>query len=102
MPDKVTETSLITQAVAMALPITLAVVGGAVRQFRKPGCNVRHVLVGGLTAAFTGIVVHCGLDGLDMDPMLKASIVGLSGYAGGDLLSILARKLCGAARKIEG
>ncbi|MFV0420599.1 phage holin family protein [Oleidesulfovibrio sp.] len=90
------------QWIAMAAPIALAVLGGVVRQLRRDDCSLRRLCVGAVTAAFTGAVVQYGLADVAMPASFKAAAIGMSGWAGGDLLKVLAHRVCKAAETVGG
>ena len=75
----------------------LAVLGGIVKALQRQERTFWSVVSGALTAGFTGIVVYLSIQHMDIPPGLRAGITGISGYAGGDLLPILVRKLCKVA-----
>lgn len=84
----------------LLLPALLAAIGGVVRVIqRKDKCNWRGLVVGMITSAFAGVVVHLLVADMAIGASFKAGIVGVSGFASGDLLRILAKGVCNVAQK---
>lgn len=85
--------------IKMSIPILISVLGGIVRSLqRSSDCSWKSLAVGTLTSCFTGICVHFLLDGVDLSDAVKAGIVGISSFAGGDLLRELSNKACKIAK----
>jgi TctA family transporter len=72
----------------------LAALGGVVRALRLGRCGMKAVAVAAVSSAFAGVLVHLMLDMTSMPMSLKAAMVGTSGYASGELLKILAVRVC--------
>ncbi|MFK4765463.1 phage holin family protein [Desulfobaculum sp. SPO524] len=81
-------------------PVLLALFGGTVRVLRGPGaCSARYVFATIVTAAFTGYMVHLLLEPVAFVPEgMRQACVGVAGYAGGQLLDIIADRVCAAAK----
>ncbi len=84
---------------SILLPALIAALGGVVRVLQqKDKCNWRALVVGLLTSAFAGAVVHLLITDMAMSDSVKAGIVGVSGFASGDLLRVLAKRFCTIAQ----
>lgn len=80
---------------AGALPLVLlAVLGGIVRSMQAGRCGLKAVAVAAVSAGFAGLVVHLLLQQSGMPPGVQAALVGVSGYASGEILKILAVRAC--------
>jgi len=98
--DKLTEAQT---WVGVLIPTLLAAAGGGVRVIQGGSCSWKSLLVGVLTSAFTGVVVHLFISDLAISPSVKAGIVGVGGFASGDLLRVLADGVCKMAKaKVKG
>lgn len=89
------------QLLSLVIPFILAAVGGIVRAVHQGRCSLSGLFVGVLTGAFVGVLMHLMMDSLPIEPGMKSAVVGMSGYAGGDLLNTLATRLCSVAKKME-
>lgn len=103
MPARTGLDSFVQIMGSVAPPVLLALFGGSVRVLRGPGrCSVRQVLATIITAAFTGYMVHLLLQPVAFVPEgVKQACVGVAGYAGGQLLDILADRVCAAAKSFD-
>lgn len=76
------------------LPVSLAVIGGIIRRLRSGRCSSASLIFGMAMAGFVGVLAHLALQDVAMSAGLKSAIVGVAGYAGGDLLNAASRKVC--------
>jgi hypothetical protein len=72
----------------------LAALGGVVRVLRLGKCGAKAVTVAAISSAFAGVLVHLLLDATSLPVSAKAAMVGVSGYAAGELLKILSVRVC--------
>ena len=87
--------------VAAGLPLAiLAALGGVVRSMQAGRCGLKAVAVAALSALFAGVVVHLLLAQTDWPLSAQAALVGLSGYASGELLKIMAVRACRWAESV--
>lgn len=82
------------QLAAAALPVGLAVLGGVVKWARGDRCTVAGLMVGMVTAGFVGLLVNFALDGVALGDGMKACVIGVCGYAGGDILQVASKRVC--------
>lgn len=91
-------TEPLTRAVefmAAAIPLVLlAALGGIVRSMQAGKCGLKAVGVAAVSATFAGLISHLLLAQTDWPLSLQAAMVGLSGYASGELLKIAAVRVC--------
>jgi len=81
--------------VASALPLLLlAALGGVVRSMQAGRCGLKAVAYAAVSAGFAGVLVHLLLQSSGLPMGLQAAMVGISGYASGELLKIMAVRLC--------
>lgn len=81
--------------IAGLLPLLLlAALGGVVRSMQAGRCGLKAVITAAISAGFAGVVVHLLLQSSGLPLGLQAAMVGISGYASGELLKILAVRLC--------
>ncbi|MGE4469346.1 MAG: phage holin family protein [Desulfovibrio sp.] len=100
MPDRIK--SLLDQGLVLLMPLVLAVLGGVVRALHDgKKCSWRRMLVSVLTAGFVGLLIFLVLQEVEASGSLTGAACGVGGYAGGDLLNTLARRVCRAAEKFE-
>jgi hypothetical protein len=88
--------------------VGLAVLGGVVRALiarKRRECPLRmlllDVLVGALTAGFTGFITWLLLESSPIPGGIQAGIVGMAGYSGPQLLQVFSRKLLAGADKCD-
>ena len=79
----------------------LAALGGVVRALRLGKCGAKAVTVAAISSAFAGVIVHLILDQTNLPMSMKAAMVGVSGYASGELLKIMTARMCKWAEKVE-
>lgn len=80
---------------AGALPLLLlAALGGVVRSMQAGRCGLKAVAYAAVSAGFAGVLVHLLLQSSGLPAGLQAAMVGISGYASGELLKIMAVRLC--------
>lgn len=80
---------------AGAVPLALlAALGGVVRSMQAGRCGLKAVSVAAVSAGFAGLVVHLLLQSSGLPAGVQAAVVGISGYASGELLKILAVRVC--------
>lgn len=80
---------------AGALPLAiLAALGGIVRTMQAGSCGLKAVAVAATSAGFAGLIVHLLLQSSGLPMSCQAAVVGVSGYASGELLKILAVRVC--------
>lgn len=72
----------------------LAALGGVVRSMQAGKCGLKAVAVAAVTALFAGSIVGLLLSTTGWPAPVQAGLVGLSGYAAGEMLKILAVKAC--------
>ena len=72
----------------------LAALGGIVRAMQAGKCGLKAVAVAAITALFAGSVVGLLLSTTGWPAPVQAGLVGLSGYAAGEMLKILAVRAC--------
>lgn len=81
--------------IAVGLPLALlAALGGIVRSMQAGRCGFKAVAVAATTSLFAGVIVHLILAQTDWPLSIQGAIVGLSGYASGELLKIMAVRVC--------
>lgn len=85
--------------IKMLPALALALVGATVRWLRAGGCDLRSLCIGMATGAFAGVLTFLWLQDVALAESLKGALVGLSGFAGGDLLQAVTRRAC---REVEG
>lgn len=84
-----------SEFMAGALPLAiLAALGGVVRTMQAGRCGLKAVSVAAVSAGFAGLVVHLLLQNSGLPNGVQAAMVGISGYASGELLKILAVRVC--------
>lgn len=80
---------------AGAIPLALlAALGGVVRSMQAGRCGLKAVTVAATTAGFTGLILHLLLQSSGLPAGVQAALVGIGGYASGELLKILAVRVC--------
>lgn len=80
---------------ASALPLALlAALGGIVRSMQAGRCGLKAVCVAAVSAGFSGLVVHLLIAESGLPTGVQAAFVGISGYASGEILKILAVRAC--------
>jgi hypothetical protein len=90
------------QGLVLLVPVLLAVFGGVVRVLHDGrSCSWRRMLVSVLTAGFVGLIIFLVLQEVQASGSMTGAACGVGGYAGGDLLNTLARRVCKAAEKFE-
>lgn len=83
----------------LSIPMLLSALGGVVRTLQRSNdCSWKSLAVGTLTSFFTGVCVHFLITDMDVSGAVKAGIVGISSFAGGDLLRILSSRVCKVAK----
>lgn len=85
----------------MAPAILLALTGGFIRWMRGGECSIWTLVVGVLSAGFAGILAFLFLEGTSIAPTMRGAVVGVAGYAGGDLLQVLSRRVCRIAMGVD-
>ncbi len=94
--ERLTESSF---WVKLSIPVLIAAAGGIVRALQRTDrCSWKSLIIGVLTSAFTGVVVHLLISDLEVSAAVKAGVVGVSGFASGDLLRILSSRVCKVAQ----
>jgi hypothetical protein len=89
-----------TELIAGAVPFAvLASLAGIVRTMQAGRCGLKAVCVAATSAGFTGMLVHLLLDAASLPMSYKAALVGVSGYASGELLKIFTVRICKWADK---
>lgn len=77
------------------VPVTLlAALAGVVRSMQCGKTGLKAVSIASSSAAFAGIIVHLLLSETGMPASIRAAMVGISGYASGELLKILSARVC--------
>lgn len=77
------------------VPVTLlAALAGVVRSMQCGKTGLKAVSIAATSAAFAGLIVHLLLSETGMPASLRAAMVGISGYASGELLKILSARVC--------
>lgn len=74
--------------------IILAMLGGIVRSVQAGRYGWRAVLFAALSAGFTGVIVSLLLQSSGLPTGVQAALVGVAGYASGEILKILSYRLC--------
>ncbi|MCP4683385.1 MAG: hypothetical protein GY864_13725 [Desulfobacterales bacterium] len=99
MPDCMRE--FLTELAKLAPVVFLSVFGGVVSYINKPKDEFSwcFMLVGVVTAAFVGIVVHYLLQSTSFPPGIKSAAIAVSGYASRDVLFLLKKRLLKTAKK---
>ena len=82
------------QCAAVALPLGLSVLGGVVKWARGERGTVAALAVSVVTAGFVGLLAHFALEGSSLAEGTKACLIGISGYAGGDILQVASKRVC--------
>ncbi|WP_027178781.1 phage holin family protein [Maridesulfovibrio bastinii] len=83
----------------LSVPVLIAAAGGVVRVLQRDGqCSVKSLFVGAITSMFAGVCVHLLITDLQLSEAVKAGIVGVSGFASGDLLRALSTRACKIAK----
>jgi hypothetical protein len=75
-------------------PLILAVVGGLVKLLRD-SCKITlgRVVVSTITAGFAGVEVFLLIQDLGLPSYLQAGLVGISGFAAGEILDTLSNSV---------
>lgn len=81
--------------------IILAMLGGVVRSVQAGSYGLRAVLFAAISAGFTGVIMSLLLQHSGLPNGVQAALVGVSGYASGEILKILAYRLCRMVRHKE-
>ncbi len=99
MPEWVQE--LITESGKLLPVLFFAILGGIVNQINRPREQFSWwwLLVGIVTAAFVGIVVHLLLEPTSFPSGLKSATIGISGYASREVLSLLKKRVLRRLKK---
>ena len=86
----------LTDYLTKALPVLgLALLGAMVRLLHTEGeITPRRFLTGALTGLFAGALAFLALQEWDFSVAWEGALVGLVGYAAGDLLPVAATRLC--------
>lgn len=86
----------ITDYLTKALPVLgLALLGAVVRLLHtQREITVRRFITGSLTGVFAGTLAFLVLQDWDFSVAWEGALVGLVGYAAGDLLPVAASRLC--------
>lgn len=74
--------------------VLLASLAGVVRSMQCGKTGLKAVTIAATSAAFAGLIVHLLLSETGMPASLRAAMVGISGYASGELLKILSVRMC--------
>lgn len=83
------------EVMASAIPLVLlAALGGVVRSMQAGRCGLKAVAVAAVSAGFAGLMVHLLLQQSGLPAGVQAAMVGISGYASGEILKILAVRAC--------
>lgn len=92
VPEKIV--SLAEWIQRLTPPLILAVVGGLVKLLRD-SCKITlgRVFICILTAAFAGVEIFLLIQDLGLPSYIQAGIVGVSGFAAGEILDILQNSL---------
>ena len=85
-------------AEGIAVPLLLALFGGAARAVRRGVKSWRQFAGSLFVSGFAGLIVHLLLQDVNLSASVKGALVGLSGYSGGTILDGLASR---AQRRIE-
>jgi len=99
MPDCIRE--CIDAAIKLVPVILLSVLGGVVSQLqrKKEEFSWWWLLVGIITAAFVGLIVHFLLQTTAFPDGLKSAVIAISGYASRDVLILLKEKFLNRLKK---
>jgi len=100
MPDFLKE---IVTGFGKLLPVLLlSATGGAVAYLNKPKeqFSFWFLLIGTLTAAFVGVIVHLLLQSTGFPEGIKSAAIAISGYASRDVLFLLKVRLLKEGKKI--
>lgn len=85
--------------VKLSIPILVSALGGIVRSLqRSSDFSWKSLAVGTLTSCFTGVCVHFLIYDVAVSDAVKAGVVGISSFASGDLLRVLANRVCKVAK----
>ncbi|MBI9113245.1 phage holin family protein [Maridesulfovibrio ferrireducens] len=83
----------------LSIPILISTLGGIVRSLQRTDrCSWKSLAIGTLTSGFTGMCVHLLISDLAVSDAVRAGIVGVSGFASGDLLKVLSSRVCKVAK----
>ena len=70
--------------------VILAILGGFVRIIQSTEeFSIARLITGIISAGFVGILLYLFMYDLNLSPTFKAAIIGISGYAFGDILPLL-------------
>ena len=82
--------------------IVIATIGGLVQVTTSAGrdeITLYALMVGGLTALFTGSIVFLFLEEFDMAITTQGAITGLAGYGSGKILPAMIKTVCEVINK---
>jgi len=83
------------EVLSIALPFgLLAALGGVVRSMQAGKCGFKAVAVASISSLFAGLITHLLLAQTEWPLGVQAALVGLSGYASGELLKIWVVRVC--------